>query len=123
MWKTSSFLIRACAYVLTYALICTNMEPRSINLQMVDPPNQTKTKTLALPERKRNNMAATPISIVRPGTLHIRNVARAEQRESKVIGKMGSSQIMSYLLYRHRGMLLTTALIATNVLWLLHYHQ
>ena len=68
-------------------------------------------------------MAATPISVVRPGTLHIRNVARAEQRESKVIGKMGSSQIMSYLLYRHRGMLLTTALIATNVLWLLHYHQ
>lgn len=68
-------------------------------------------------------MATTTMSIVRPGTLHAKNVARAEEREKKAIGKLASSQIMSYLLYRHRGLLLTTALIATNVLWLLHYHQ
>ena len=68
-------------------------------------------------------MATSTMSVVRPGTLHAKNVARAEQRENKAVGKMASSQIVSYLLYRHRGMLLTTALIATNVLWLLHYHQ
>jgi len=63
------------------------------------------------------------MSVVRPGTLHAKNVARAERRESKVVGKMSSSEIFSYICYRHRGFLLTTALIATNVLWLLHYHQ
>jgi hypothetical protein len=67
-------------------------------------------------------MATTTMSVVRPGSLHAKHVARAEQRESKPVGKMASSQIISYLLYRHRGMLLTTALIATNVLWVMHYH-
>jgi hypothetical protein len=66
-------------------------------------------------------MATTTMSAVRLSSLHTKNVARAEQRESKAVGKMGSSQIVSYLLYRHRGFLLTTALIATNVLWLVHY--
>jgi hypothetical protein len=68
-------------------------------------------------------MSTTTMSIVRPGTLHAKNVARAEEREKKAVGKMASSQIISYLCYRHRGMLLTTALIATNLLWVMHYHQ
>ncbi len=66
-------------------------------------------------------MATTSISAVRLSSLHAKKVARAEQRENKAVGKLASSQIISYLLYRHRGFLLTTALIATNVLWVLHY--
>ena len=65
-------------------------------------------------------MSTISTSIAR-STLHAKNVARAEQRESKAIGKMASSQIISYLCYRHRGFLLITTLIATNLLWILHY--
>jgi hypothetical protein len=64
---------------------------------------------------------ATTMGAISLGNLHAKSVVRTEEREKKVIGKMASSQIISYLLYRHRGMLLTTTLIATNVLWILHY--
>ena len=66
-------------------------------------------------------MATTAINAVRLSSLHAKNLVRAEEREKKAIGKMASSQIISYLLFRHCGMLLTTALIATNVLWVIHY--
>ncbi len=68
-------------------------------------------------------MATTTMGAVRLSNLHAKSVARAEQRESKAVGKMASADIIGYLLFRHRGMLLTTALIATNVLWVMHYHQ
>ena len=67
-------------------------------------------------------MSTISTSIAR-STLHTKHVHRAEQRESKVVGKMSSSEIFSYICYRHRGFLLTTALIATNLLWVMHYHQ
>jgi hypothetical protein len=69
-------------------------------------------------------MAAT-LGAISFSKLHERSVARTEGREKKAIGKMASSDIIGYLCYRHRGMLLTTALIATNILWVLHYsvHQ
>jgi len=68
-------------------------------------------------------MSATTMGAVQLSSLHAKSTARAEAREKKAIGKMGSSQIISYLLYRHRGMLLTTALIITNLIWVMHYHQ
>ncbi len=53
--------------------------------------------------------------------LHTKRVERAEEREKKVVGKMPSSQILSYLCYRHRAGLLTTAFLTSNLLWVLHY--
>jgi hypothetical protein len=66
-------------------------------------------------------MATTTMGAVQLSSLHAKNVARAEGREKKAIGKMPSSQIFGYLCYRHRAELLTTALIASNLLWLQHY--
>jgi hypothetical protein len=66
-------------------------------------------------------MSTISTSAIQFSTLHAKKVARSEEREKKVVGKMPSSQIFSYLCYRHRAGLLTTVLLFSNLLWVMHY--
>ena len=67
---------------------------------------------------------ATTMGAISLGNLHAKSVARAKNREKKAIGEMASPDVVGYLCYRHRYMLMTTACIATNLYWITRfYHQ